>query len=131
MWRVMAAGSGTATRRALTLPLGAWVSTAARNCLRSAKWFGPDTRVRGSPEMLLRYQLKRALPSSPREFLGCGVWLTSTFTTGPTMRTERPRKGIGNSGFASVGGLAVSTESATMSPPLTLRVRRQRDFGTA
>src|SRR6058998_579021 len=95
MWRVIAAGSGTAARRALTVPLAAVVSTEGRKCLRSAKWFGADTRVSGSREMVLRYQLKSALPSSPREFLGCGVWFMSTLSTGPTMRTERPRYGGG------------------------------------
>src|SRR5262249_60733498 len=54
-----------------------------------------DTRVSGSLEIVLRYQLKSALPSSPREFLGCGVWFMSTLATGPTMRTERPRYGGG------------------------------------
>ena len=48
------------------------------------EWFGAETRVSGSLETLLRYQLKRALPSSPREFLGWGNWFVSTFSTGPT-----------------------------------------------
>src|SRR5215467_7250974 len=95
MCRVMAAASGTDVLFALTAPRGAWVSTAERKLRRSAKWFGPDTRVSGSLEIVLWYQLNSALPSSPREFLGCGVWFVSTLATGPTMRTDRPRYGGG------------------------------------
>src|SRR5438309_8370689 len=91
----MAAASGTATCFGLTRPFGALFTTAARKFRASAKWFGADTRVSGSLEIVLRYQLKSALPSSPREFLGCGVWFMSTLATGPTMRTDRPRWGGG------------------------------------
>src|SRR5437870_9160312 len=98
MWRVIAAGSSTANRFALTLPLVSRLITVVRNCLRSAKWFGAATRVSGSLETVLRYQLKSAFPNSPRWFLGCGDWFISTLATGPTIRTERPRYGGGNSG---------------------------------
>src|SRR2546425_645832 len=91
MWRVIAAGSDTAIFCGLTLPLGACVTTEARKLRWSAKWFGADTRLSGSREIVFRYQLKSALPSSPREFLGCGVWFVSMLATAPTFRTERPR----------------------------------------
>src|SRR2546428_3610292 len=40
MWRVMAAGSHTAPRLALTRPLGAPFTTEGREICWSAKWFG-------------------------------------------------------------------------------------------
>src|SRR4030095_10522026 len=95
MCRVIAPGSFTATRFALTFPLVSRLITVVRNCLRSAKWFGADTRVSGSLETVLRYQLKSGFPSSPRAFLGWGDWFMSTLTGGPTMRTDRPRYGGG------------------------------------
>src|SRR5215831_12789427 len=72
-------------------------TTVVRNCLRSAKWFGADTRVSGSFETVFRYQLKSGFPNSPRWFLGCGDWFISTLTCGPTIRTDRPKYGVGNS----------------------------------
>src|SRR5919108_1252032 len=95
MWRVIAAGSGTGTFFGLTLPLLVWFTTEAKKFLRSAKWLGADTLVNGSLEIVFRYQLKRAFPNSPREFLGCGDWFISTLTTGPTTRADRPRLGTG------------------------------------
>src|SRR5215510_9780455 len=89
----------------------------------SAKWFGADTRLRGSREIVLRYQLKSALPSSPRAFLGCGVWFASTLATGPTMRTERPRYGGG--GVSVAGVMAVRSDLGAS------RIRGQRGLGAA
>src|SRR5262245_18431410 len=138
MWRVMAAGSDTAVFCALILPLGAWFTTEARKLRWSAKWFGADTRLSGSREIVFRYQLKSALPSSPREFLGCGVWFTSTLATGPTIRAERPRYGGG--GVSVLGVMAMErslSRSATRvgasvgSNVDTSRVRGKRYFGAA
>src|SRR5512135_3611027 len=97
IWRAIAAGSSTPTRSGLTLPLLDLLITLVRKCLRSAKWFGAATRVNGSLETVLRYQLNNGLPSSPRAFFGWGDWFMSTLTWGPTTRTERPRYGVGNS----------------------------------
>src|SRR5262249_24550567 len=71
-----------------------------RKCRRSAKWFGAVTRVNGSLDTVLLYQLNSGLPNSPREFFGCGDWFISTLTSLPTIRTERPRYGVGNSASA-------------------------------
>src|SRR3954453_12718529 len=104
MWRVIAAGSETSPRVGLLSPLGARFVMFVRKWRRSAKWLGADTRVSGSFETVLWYQLNSALPRSPRWFFGCGNWLVSTLTTGPTTRTVRPR--FGTSGRGTPGGLA-------------------------
>src|SRR3954468_12733059 len=93
MWRAMAAGSSTGMRFGLPLPFGARFVTLVMKWRLSADLLGAETRVRGSFATVLRYQLKTGLPSSPREALGCGTWLVSTFSTGPTTWTVRPRLG--------------------------------------
>src|SRR5512132_3217080 len=131
MWRVMAAGSDTATCLELILPLGAGFPTEARKSRWSAKWFGADTRVSGSLEIVLRYQLKRALPSSPREFLGCGVWFMSTLATGPTMRTERPRSGGGGVWVPGVTAMEHPPSRCGLSAAMLSHVGGERYFGAA
>src|SRR5690349_17928696 len=104
MWRVMAAGSSTGTRRGLVLPLADRLSTALSTLRLSAVWLWDETRWMGSLLTVLLYQLNRATPSSPREFLGWGIWLVSTGLTGPTMRTVRPRLGVGKSAWGAASG---------------------------
>src|SRR4051794_41923992 len=93
MWRVIAAGSSTGTVRGFTSPFGARFTTVVRKFRRSALWFGADTRVRGSLETVLWYQLNSALPSSPRWFFGCGNWFVAAVATGPATREGPARVG--------------------------------------
>src|SRR6266702_4696182 len=85
MWRLMVAGSSTGTRRGFVAPLGERLSIALSTLRLSAVWLWDETRWTGSLLTVLLYQLNSAVPSSPREFLGWGIWLVSTFSTGPTM----------------------------------------------
>src|SRR5215211_7755744 len=114
MWRVIAAGSSTGTVRGFTSPFGARFTTVVRKFRLSALWFGAETRVRGSLETVLWYQLNSALPSSPRWFFGCGNWFVSTLTTGPTTRTVRPRFGTSGSGtpFGLGRGASLSADGS-------------------